>query len=235
MGKKQLSRLWDRYNENIIFDYTILPEEILNKGHIITYEPESVILLMGDEVEHIYFIKSGTVRGIRQFDNGNDFQYFECTSENGYVGLLELLARKERYAASLTAKTRVEMFQLDIAPVYDYIQNHVEALRAAVYVLARDFYRLSGSTGNYFYKDGLSRVACFLEEYYREHAQAQETVTIFQTYQDIAGKTAVSLRTAGRSIQALKEKGMLSSSRKRLTLSFGQYQKLSAFLNTYIK
>lgn len=225
-----IKHLWDKYKKDTVFDYTILPEDVIKKGRVIIYEPESVILFMGDQVEHVYFIKSGVVKGIRQFDNGNDFQYFECTRKNGYVGLLELLAHKDRYAATLIAKTKVEMLQLDIASAYEYIQNNVSALRAAVYALSCDFYRLSGSTGNYFYKDGLSRIAGFLEEYYREHAQKPEKIIVYQTYQDIAGKTAVSLRTAGRSIQTLKEKGMLSSSRKKLTLTYEQYQKLKQFL-----
>lgn len=225
-----INDLWDKYKEDTVFDYTIIPEDLIKKGRVIIYEPESTIVLMGDEVKHIYFIKSGMVKGIRQFENGNDFQYFECTRENGYVGLLEVLAHKERYAATLIAKTKVEMLQLDIASAYEYIQNNVSVLRAAVYALSCDFYRLSGNTGNYFYKDGLSRVAAFLEKYYREHARNGEKIMIDQTYQDIAEKTAVSLRTAGRSIQTLKEKGMLSSGRKKLTLTYEQYQKIKEFL-----
>ena len=69
-----------------------LPEELAVKGKIKKYKPNSIIVSRGDAANGVYFIEEGVVTGLREYTNGNIYNYFELNSTDGIVGLLEIMA-----------------------------------------------------------------------------------------------------------------------------------------------
>ena len=66
------------------------------KARLKKYEPNSIIVSRGDAADSVYFIKEGSVTGLREYANGSTYNYFELNSINGIVGLLEIMAGEKK-------------------------------------------------------------------------------------------------------------------------------------------
>lgn len=223
----KIKDLWNQYGESGEFNISSLPRELLQKGSRIEFEPNFILVSRGEFPRHIYFIQQGIVAGIREYKNGNAYHYFQLDHTNGSIGLLELLARQEKYIATIITKTRVTAIKIDSATVYGTIMNDLELLRKCTFLLAEDLYKRSGNDGLLYYMAGLDRVRFFLASYYEAHSGgAKGQIFLAASYQDIANEIGMSLRTVGRNIQKLKSLGEIKSIRKKIAIGQAQYERM---------
>lgn len=229
---QQLKALWEQYSATHHgFNLSVLPEEIKKQGVRITYQPQSVIVSRGTFPEYIYFIESGTALGTRHYDDGNSYYYFEINMETGAIGLLEILAREPKTVATIVASTEVTILRISSAIVYQYLMTHPDILIRCTFVVAHDLYQRSANDGLLYYLEGIDRVRYYLVQYYMLHANGQEMLAIAEDYQTISSNIGVSSRTVGRSIQKLKENGEITSIRKKIHLSYDQFQAMTSHVN----
>lgn len=139
-----------------------LPEELAVKGKIKKYKPNSIIVSRGDAANGVYFIEEGVVTGLREYTNGNIYNYFELNSTDGIVGLLEIMAGEKKYVATVYAATEVTMRCFKPEVIYRAIMENIQLLREVVNILAKDLYKRSGSDGLMYYMEGIDRVRLFL-------------------------------------------------------------------------
>ena len=225
----KLEKLWGKYKLDGDFNLQALPESLVKQGVLVEYEKNSILVSRGERPDYIYFIQEGMVAGIREYANGSTYSYFQLNSTNGSVGLLEILAGKEHYIATLSTITRVKALRIDAALVYQTIMEENELLRKCINLLADDLYKRSGNDGIMYYMSGLDRVRFFLLTYYEGHQKnAEGDVFVEAEYQDIANGIGMSIRTVGRNLQKLKETGELKNIQKKIIMGKQQYEKLQA-------
>lgn len=225
----KLEKLWGKYKSDGDFNLQALPESLVKQGVLVEYEKNSILVSRGERPDYIYFIQEGMVAGIREYANGSTYSYFQLNSTNGSVGLLEILAGKEHYIATLSTITRVKALRIDAALVYQTIMEENELLRKCINLLADDLYKRSGNDGIMYYMSGLDRVRFFLLTYYEGHQKsAKGEVLVEAEYQDIANGIGMSIRTVGRNLQKLKETGELKKIQKKIIMGKQQYEKLQA-------
>lgn len=225
----KLEKLWRKYKSDGDFNLQALPESLVKQGVLVEYEKNSILVSRGERPDYIYFIQEGMVAGIREYANGNTYSYFQLNSTNGSVGLMEILAGKEHYIATLSTITRVKALRINAALVYQTIMEENELLRKCINLLADDLYMRSGNDGIMYYMSGLDRVRFFLLTYYEGHQKNSEgDVLVEAEYQDIANGIGMSIRTVGRNLQKLKETGELKNIQKKIIMGKQQYEKLQA-------
>lgn len=225
----KLEKLWRKYKPDGDFNLQALPESLVKQGVLVEYEKNSILVSRGERPDYIYFIQEGMVAGIREYANGSTYSYFQLNSTNGSVGLLEILAGKEHYIATLSTITRVKALRINAALVYQTIMEENELLRKCINLLADDLYMRSGNDGIMYYMSGLDRVRFFLLTYYEGHQKNSEgDVLVEAEYQDIANGIGMSIRTVGRNLQKLKETGELKNIQKKIIMGKQQYEKLQA-------
>lgn len=225
----KLEKLWRKYKSDGDFNLQALPESLVKQGVLVEYEKNRILVSRGERPDYIYFIQEGMVAGIREYANGNTYSYFQLNSTNGSVGLLEILAGKEHYIATLSTITRVKALRINAALVYQTIMEENELLRKCINLLADDLYMRSGNDGIMYYMSGLDRVRFFLLTYYEGHQKNSEgDVLVEAEYQDIANGIGMSIRTVGRNLQKLKETGELKNIQKKIIMGKQQYEKLQA-------
>lgn len=225
----KLQKLWRKYKSDKEFNLQALPETLEKQGVSIEYEKNSILVSRGERPDYIYFIQEGMVAGIREYANGNTYSYFQLNSTNGSVGLLEILAGKDAYIATLNTVTRVKALRIDASLVYQTIMEDKELLRQCINLLADDLYKRSGNDGIMYYMSGLDRVRFFLITYYEGHQNMRNVkgeVFVEAEYQDIANGIGMSIRTVGRNLQKLKQTGELKNIQKKIVISERQYEKL---------
>lgn len=220
----KLEEVWKKYELKSTFNLSILPESIKKQGVLIKYAPKSVIVLRGEFPQYIYFIQSGTALGTRNYTNGNEYNYFQLDQNNGNIGLLEILARKEQYIATIVSMTEVEVLRIESAVIYDLVMSDMELMRRCTTLVAQDLYMRSGNDGLLYYFSGLDKVRFYLVDYYDKHRDGKEKVIVYSEYQEIASHIGVSIRTVGRSLKKLKEGGEILSVNKRVVLTEEKYK-----------
>ena len=89
----RLEELWLQYSSYNQFNYSILPEELKEKGITVKFRPNEVIISQGDFPRYIYFIMEGIAFGTRNYNDGNNYRYFTLTPSTGSIGLLEVVAQ----------------------------------------------------------------------------------------------------------------------------------------------
>lgn len=225
----KLEKLWKKYEAHEEFNLQALPESLIKQGTIVEYEKNSILVSRGERPDYIFFIKEGTLAGIREYVNGSAYRYFQLDNTNGSVGLLEILAGKDKYIATLSTVTKVKALRINSSLVYQAIMEDKELLRKCVNLLADDLYKRSGHDGIMYYMSGLNRVRFYLVTYYEEHMEERNKkgeMHVQAEYQEIANGIGMSIRTVGRNLQKLKEAGEVENVQKRILISKKQYERL---------
>lgn len=228
-GAMKLDKGYKDEEQEIVFNYSVLPKWIKEKGEVITYEPKQVIIYRGGFPQYIYFIKSGIVVGSKDYSDGNEYNFFQADSIGGNLGLLEIFAREEEYSATITCLTEVTVIRIDAKIIYDYVMNDLEMLRRCAILIAKDLYRLSEHEGIFYYLDGINRVRYYFIDYYNSHRNEESSMVIVNAeYRDIATSVGISVRTVGRSIHKLKMQGEILSKNKKVVITKEKYHLLAS-------
>lgn len=221
-----LDQLWKKY-PHAEMDMFVFPEEILSQGKRITYKSREIIVSRGDYPQYLYFIISGVTIGSREYEDGNAYDYFQLDTKNGSIGLLEILAQKSQYIATVMSISEVEILRIDSAIIYTYIMENPEMLRRCVTHVSRDLYAASGNNGILYYLNGVNRLRYYLVSYYDSHKSSGKKVIVQEGYQDIARQIGSSIRTVGRGIHTLKENQEIISINKKIVLTEKEREILS--------
>lgn len=200
----------------------MLPGALQRQAETILFSACSLIVTRGEMPSYIYFIQSGIVAGVREYENGNEYNYFRLDNANGCIGLLELLAQETRYVASIICMTEVTAACIDAAAVYCAIMQDINLLRRCTALLASDLYQRSGSDG----ACGIDRVRYYLIAYFEENSKHGDSVIVREEYQDIASHIGMSVRTVGRNIQKLRQSGEILSKNRHILMTREQYLKI---------
>lgn len=228
-----LKELWKHYSEDGVFNIEALPEELIAKGTRVEYKPNSVMVSKGEFPANIYFILEGNVAGVREYSNGNVYSYFRLDETNGSIGLLEILAKQEKYIATIVTVTEVKALRIDSAVVYRAIMEDIGFLRKCSNMLSDDLYKRSGNDGVFYYLSGIDRVRYFLTNYYNDHPERKNKkgqMIVQAEYQEIANTIGMSIRTVGRNLQRLRETDEIRSERKKIVIGQKQYENLMSHL-----
>lgn len=231
----RLVDLWKDYDAYGEFNLSSLPEELFKKGVQIEYKPNSILVSRGEFPDSIYFIQEGTVAGIREYANGNTYNYFQLDEKNGSIGLLEVLAKQEKYIATIISVTTVKALKMDATIVYQAIMNDIDLLRKCINLLSHDLYQRSGNDGVIYYLSGIDRIRYYLIGYYESHRNVvneKGQVIVDAEYQEIANGIGMSIRTVGRNLQKLKLSEEIKSYKKKIVIGDKQYKKLIESLYT---
>ena len=228
-----LNKMWEKYANETEFNFLVISEFINEFGTELVFEPNSVIAFRGDFPSHVYFLKEGIAIGLRDYEDGSDYNYFQVDEKNGNIGLLEVMSRKEQYVATITCLTEVTAVRVDSALIYQLIMSNISLLRRCSVLLAEDLYSRSGNDGIFYKYSGLDRVRYFFIKCFEnsEESKATGSIHINDYYKDIANQIGVSVRTVGRSIKQLKELDEVSSFNRKLTISKRQYTKMKRSIN----
>jgi len=225
---QKLEEVWSRFDISYGTALDLLPPALLPRCKQKKYAPGDVIVSEGDSLEHVYFIESGTVDGMKRFESGKDYQYFKLDRFNGAVGLLELFSRQRTIIATIVAKTRVSILRLPADELYLYAMNDLPLLRKISCHIANDLYRDSGLNGKLFYLSGVERVCFYLTDYFQKNAYPQQFVVVKQSYQTIANHIGVSQRTVVRAVRDLRAQGLCSMRGKRILITREQLEQIAA-------
>ena len=231
---QQLSRsLWEQYCvTHHGFNLSILPPEIKQTGH-----PHHLSAPVSDRAAAAHSrnistsSKAARLSAPATMMMETAITILRSTWRPAPSGCWRYLARDAETVATIVASTEVTVLRISSAIVYQYLMTHPDILIRCTFVVAHDLYQRSANDGLLYYLEGIDRVRYYLVQYYMLHASGQEMLAITEDYQTISSNIGVSSRTVGRSIQKLKEYGEITSIRKKIYLTYNQFQAMTSHVN----
>lgn len=231
MGNQQLRKMWLLYGNEKRFNYTTIQDRIEEHHPIIKFKANEQIVMRGDFPEFIYFIRSGIAEGIREYEDGSEYDYFQLDETNGSIGLLETLARKEKIIATITCVKDVEAVRVPSAAVYQWIMQDLDLLRLSANLLADDLYHRSGSDGLFYQLEGVDRLRYFLVEYYDQRVKnTEDFIEVKEMREKIGNKLGMSVRTVGRALKKLRDNHEIISKDRKIYIGPKERERIQAHL-----
>lgn len=231
LEEQQLKEMWQTYGSEKRFNYSKIKDRLGDNHSIVKFKADEPIVMRGDFPTYIYFIRSGVAIGIRDYEDGSEYDYFQLDETNGSIGLLETLAQKEEIIATITCLTEVTAVRVPSATVYQWIMQDLELLRLSANLLADDLYHRSGSDGLFYQLNGVDRLRYYLVEYYDKQVKSgDELVEIQEIREKIGHKLGLSVRTVGRSLKKLRDNKEIVSIDRKIYVGSNERQRLQKHL-----
>jgi CRP-like cAMP-binding protein len=224
MRNTNLDKLWKEYHANNFFNYSSVKSFVDVNGIKFTLEKGAMVVEEGNTPEFVYFIVKGVVVGRRTYKDGNEFRYFEADNQIGNIGLLEVLACKNKYVASVECLTDVSLIKVPASMIYAKIMENPILLRKCVSLLANDLYQTSSKEGRLYRLSGINRARLFLAEFYKN--SKENKVTVKKKQKELAAELGVSVRTVDRVIRSLSLKGEITYRDRKIVLLPENYEKI---------
>src|SRR5699024_8939559 len=114
---------WAQYGQGKLFNYRVIQERVAGIYPAVHFKPKDSIVTRGEFPRYIYFITKGVAMGTRNYENGNEYDYFKLDKSNGCVGLLEVLAQKEEMIATVMCLSEVQAVRVPAEIVFDWIMQ----------------------------------------------------------------------------------------------------------------
>lgn len=227
MEENGLKKMWQTYGSEKRFNYARIQDRLGKDYPTMRFRANEPIVMRGEFPTYIYFICSGVAVGIRDYEDGSEYDYFQLDKTNGSVGLLETLAQKEAIIATITCLTDVEVVRVPSATVYQWIMQDLELLRLSANLLADDLYHRSGSDGFFYQLHGVDRLRYYLVQYYDSHLKTGEPLVEVQEFREkIGNKLGMSVRTVGRALKKLRESQEIVSIDRKIYVGPKERQRL---------
>lgn len=227
MDRQRLIDQWERYNNGSIFNYSSIRDKAEGRYPLVNFSANDPIVERGAFPEYVYFILAGSVIGARHYEDGNEYDYFQLDSSNASIGLLEVLAQREKIIATILCTTNVKTIRIPSEVVYEWVMQDIHLLRLSTRLLARDLYRSSGNDGLFYYFGGVDRLRYYLKTCYEEgSSKGTRIVRVCENREQIAHKLGLSVRTVGRALKMLKDSGELMNVNRRICIGPEEYMAL---------
>lgn len=231
MERNRLKKMWQLYGSEKRFNYTKIQDRLGDKYTSVKFKNNEQIVTRGEFPEYIYFICSGVAVGIREYEDGSEYDYFQLDETNGSIGLLETLAQKEEIIATVTCAADVDAVRVPSATVYQWIMQDLDLLRLSANLLAEDLYHRSGNDGLFYQLEGVDRLRYFLVEYYDKQAgTTTDFIEVKENREKIGNKLGMSVRTVGRSLKKLRDNQEISSRNRKIYIGPNERQRLQEHL-----
>jgi CRP/FNR family cyclic AMP-dependent transcriptional regulator len=200
-----------------------MPNEIKEKCRLKTYKSGSTIIKKGEDIEYVDILCKGELNVVNEFANGSIY-IFDSNKAIDFIGEMEVLAGESKAVVTNIAKTDCIVFRISKT---DFIRwtthdNHI-TLMLAKRLAARSCY-ISYHQGYSHYYPAIHMIKRFIIEYVKNQIEDSEIVYINKKRQEIADILGLSVKTVGRNVTKLKEKGLVTIKKGKIYVDKKQYE-----------
>lgn len=215
-------------NKSSIDFLSTIPNYIKEESKLKVIEKGKMVVLKERRIDYIYIHFEGKMRVRNEFENGFIYD-FATIKPISYIGVMEVMANKERYTSTLESITECIILEIPKNLFIKWInKDHDLSLKVLSFV-SMSMYEQSLKIG-----EGLAYPAkIILIDYLlnRYKSERKEKVIIENTREEIASTLGFSVRTINRNLKVLKDKSLLTVTRKNIVINKEQYINLSEKLN----
>lgn len=212
-----------------------MPEELKSRYTIRTFPPGYIIHQKHYPLDYFGIVCTGEHRVINEFENGNVFM-IEKNEPIDFIGEVTILAGQEKTSVTIETLTECIVFMISRKDFEDWISKDIHFLRLVSQKVALKLYRSSYNRGARLFYPPNFLLLDYLLKYTKNAGIAPgKTILVKKKRNDLFEELGITVKTLNRTIQKLKEDGMLSIEKGKITMSYEQYQKAKKEMKYYVK
>lgn len=217
-------------------DYLInMPKELKNKFIVKIHPPGTIIHDQNTELNVFGIVASGEHRVINLFDNGNIFM-IEKNEPIDFIGEVTILAGMPKTSVTIETITESIIMYIPRKDFEEWIKKDIHFLSLVTQKVALKLYRSSSNRGaKLFYPPHFLILDYLLQSAQKEKIQKGQTLIIKKTREELYEEIGVSVKTINRTIPKLKEDGVISIVKGKISMSYEQYKLAKKMIKYYVK
>ncbi|GMQ60233.1 hypothetical protein AN1V17_46330 [Vallitalea sediminicola] len=200
-----------------------MPSNIKERCRLKTYKSDSTIIKKGEDIKYVDILCKGELNVVNEFANGSIY-IFDTNKAIDFIGEMEILADEPRAVVTNVAKTDCIVFRILKTDFMKWIEcdNYI-TLMLAKKLAARSCYT-SCYQGYSHYYPAVHMIKRFIIEYVKSEINDNNIVYINKKRQEIADILGMSVKTVGRNITKLKERGLVTIKKGKIYIDKKQYE-----------
>lgn len=202
-----------------------MPAEIRTRCVVKNFPAQSRVVKKEDRVEYVYILIKGELKVINEFENGSIY-IFSNILPLSFIGELEVLSGERTFALTIEAFTDSVAIRLPAEDFEKWLESDPRLLLMTARILAKKMYPTSAQNGIVLFRPGISKVQSFIINTYREKSPDGGALLIAQKRQQIADEIGIGVKTIHRSIQKLKQDGLITLRKGKIHITNDQYLKI---------
>ena len=206
-------------------DYMLdhMPDSIRRQTTRRDFLPGESVVRKGEPADRVFLLTKGSLRVSNEFASGQRFT-FGSLEVPDLIGDLEVLAGQKSYAASNEAVSTCEVIAMSAETFLQWMRSDNEFALAVAQLLAAKMYPTSNEAGRVKFLPSLERLHAYL---IKRLGTIQTDLFILHTSrQQIADDIGTSVKTVNRGVAKLREAGLISLNRGKITINEEQQQAL---------
>lgn len=202
-----------------------MPEELASSFTVRVYPAGSIIHQKHHDLQNFGIICDGNTRVINEFENGNVYM-IEKNEPVDFIGEVTILAGMAETSVTIEALSTCTVMMFTRKDFEDWISRDIHFLKLVASHVAFKLYRSSFNNGAKLFYPPNFLILDYILKYVKENGfEGGNTVLIKKTRQDLNEELGITVKTINRTIQKLKETGIISLSKGKISMSKAQYQK----------
>lgn len=212
-----------------------MPKELKNKFVVKVHPPGTIIHDQNTELNVFGIVASGEHRVINLFDNGNIFM-IEKNEPIDFIGEVTILAGMPKTSVTIETITESIIMYIPRKDFEEWIKKDIHFLTLVSQKVALKLYRSSSNRGaKLFYPPHFLLLDYLLQFAQKEKIQKDQTIIIKKTREELYEEIGVSVKTINRTIPKLKEDGVISIVKGKISMSHEQYKLAKKMIKYYVK
>lgn len=212
-----------------------MPKELKNKFVVKIHPPGTIIHDQNTELNVFGIVASGEHRVINLFDNGNIFM-IEKNEPIDFIGEVTILAGMPKTSVTIETITESIIMYIPRKDFEEWIKKDIHFLTLVSQKVALKLYRSSSNRGaKLFYPPHFLLLDYLLQFAQKEKIQKDQTIIIKKTREELYEEIGVSVKTINRTIPKLKEDGVISIVKGKISISYEQYKLAKKMIKYYVK
>lgn len=202
-----------------------MPNEMKTRFTVRVYAAGSIIHQKYHSLSEFGIICDGDTRVINEFENGNVYM-IEKNEPVDFIGEVTILAGMGETSVTIEALTPCTVMMFTRKDFEEWIAQDIHFLRLVASRVAFKLYRSSYNNGAKLFYPPNFLILDYILKYVRENGfEEGDFVLLKKTRQDLNEELGITVKTINRTVQKLKESGIISLSKGKIGMTKAQYQR----------
>lgn len=211
-----------------------MPEELWQRYTIRVYPPGTIIHQKDFTLNYFGIIAKGEHRVINEFQNGNVYM-IEKNEPIDFIGEVTILAGMEKTSVTIETLTETTAVFFSRKDFEEWIAKDIHFLKLVSQKVAFKLYRSSYNRGaRLFYPPHFILLDYILKSASAMDIEKKGSIILPKTRQALYEECGITVKTINRTIRKLKEDGLVSITRGKISMSLEQYRKARKAIYYYV-
>lgn len=212
-----------------------MPKDLKKKFVVKIHPPGTIIHHQQSDLDIFGIVATGEHRVINIFENGNIFM-IEKNEPIDFIGEVTILAGMRQTSVTIETITESIIMYIPRSDFEEWIKKDIHFLYLVSQKVALKLYRSSTNRGaKLFYPPHFLLLDYLIQYAQNENIQKNQMFVLKKTREELHEEIGIGVKTLNRTIPKLKQDGVISITKGKISMSYEQYKLAKKMIKYYVK